>query len=242
MSKTKTQSLKKFLSETLSKLKEENLYRTTEDKIAKKGELVFSSNDYLGFNTGSTGSRLTNGTHEIHEELEKLVAKWKSTEAAVCFSSGYMANLGTISALLNPRDIAYTDALNHACIMDGIRLSKANKFLYHHNDMEHLENLLEKTRTRYSKALILSDSIFSMEGDKARLKKIVELAKKYNASVYLDEAHGTGVLGKTGAGLAEELGLTKDVDIQMGTFSKALSSDGAYVAGSQDLIDFIKNK
>lgn len=247
-------SVAEYIQETLGKIKEENLYRTTGDKIYKESDLIFSYNDYLGLATrkangnnqqviGSGGSRLTTGTHQIHKDVEDYIAKWKNAEAAIVFSSGYLANLGTLSALLSPRDVVYSDAYNHASLLDGIRLSKTNKYIYHHNDMEHLESLLKTTRNKREKALIVTDSVFGMDGDKAKLNKISDLAKEHNASVYVDEAHGTGVLGDTGAGLIEECGLNhQDIEIQMGTLSKAVGVEGAYVVGSHELIDFIKNK
>lgn len=253
--------LDKFLKETLAELKEQKLLRTTDDKVLEDNAISFSSNDYLGLArqtisevapsnglpAGSSGSRLTSGTHKIHQELEEFIADWKGTEAAVFFGSGYLANLGVIAALLDSRDVAYTDAFNHSCILDGIRLSRSRKYIYHHNDTDHLESLMKATRSKSQKAIIVTDTIFSMDGDRANLPGLVELAKKYKASVYVDEGHATGVVGPKGAGLLAELdaqGLIdkKDVAIQMGTFSKAIGREGAYIAGSKDLIDFIKNK
>lgn len=244
--------LDKFLAEELEKLKKQNLYRELKlsiEKSVSKEYISFGSNDYLGFaeTIGSSGSRLTSGTHAIHLDLEKYVAEWKKTESAIVFGSGYLANVGTLSALLGPKDVAYADSLNHACIFDGIRLSKAKKYIYQHNDTSHLENLLLKTRRKSEKSLIVTDSVFSMDGDKAKLAELVKLSKIYDCSIYLDEAHATGVLGCTGAGLLEECVEKhqfhhKDIDVQMGTFSKAIGAEGAYVAGSRDLIDYLRNK
>ncbi len=200
-----------------------------------------------GIQYGSSGSRLTTGTHAIHEKLENFIAEWKHSEAALLFSSGYLANLGTLAALLNPRDVVFSDEYNHACIFDGIRLSGAKKFIYKHSDIEHLTELLTKHRNEFAKAIIVTDSVFSMDGDKAKLEDIVKLSKQFSSSVYVDEAHATGILGTTGAGLVEELvdaGKIKyaDIAVQMGTFSKAVGLEGAYIAGSSDLINFLKNK
>jgi 8-amino-7-oxononanoate synthase len=196
---------------------------------------------------GSTASRLITGTHPIHERLEAKIASWKKTEAALCFGSGYLANIGAIPALVGPRDLVLSDELNHACILDGIKLSGAKKFFYRHNDIEHLEELLSKHTNHYEKILVITDSVFSMDGDRARLEEIIKLKKDFCFSVYLDEAHATGVLGNTGAGLVEELSeagkiSAEDIEIQMGTFSKAVAVEGAYIAGSEELITFLKNK
>ncbi len=196
---------------------------------------------------GSTGSRLTTGTHEIHEQIEKFLTLWKQTESSMVFGSGYLANVGTLSALLTPRDVVFTDEYNHSCIFDGIRLSGAKKFIYKHNDMQHLEELLTKHRDTFAKALIVTDTVFSMDGDRAKLTEICKLRNKFTCATYVDEAHATGVLGPSGAGLVEELVNQgeinySDIDIQMGTFSKAIGLEGAYVAGSGDLINFLKNK
>lgn len=215
-----------------------------------QGSLFQQESPVIKINTmqyGSTGSRLTTGTHEVHEKLESYIADWKQTEAAIIFSSGYLANLGALSCLLTPRDVVFSDECNHACIFDGIRLSGAKKFIYKHNDIEHLQELLNKHRNAHVKAIIVTDTVFSMDGDRARLKELTQLSKDFNCSIYVDDAHGTGVLGPSGAGLVEELidrGEIKhsDIDIQMGTFSKAVGLEGAYIAGSKDLIHFLKNK
>ncbi len=252
------QSLSEFLTKVNQELKNTNLFRNIEDKVISAKEISFSGNDYLGLARehysagitdywGSTGSRLTTGTHQIHLDLEKLLARWKKTEAAILFSSGYMANLGAISVLLDSRDVVFVDEVAHACIYEGIRLSKARKQIFRHNDVAHLEQLLAKSRNDGEKALIITDSVFSMDGDRAPLVEISKLAQRYNASLYVDEAHGAGVLGARGAGLVEELideGLLKagDVEIQMGTFSKAIGLEGGYIAGSEELITYLRNK
>ncbi len=249
--------LRDFLQEANQQLERNNLFRNIEDKVISSNELCFSGNDYLGLAkenysqrghySGSTGSRLTTGTHQIHLDLEALLARWKKSEAAILFSSGYMANFGTIAALLDSRDIVYVDELAHACIYDGIRLSKCRKNIFRHNDVQHLSELMSKSRSDFSKAFIITDSVFSMDGDRAPLSQISELASSYEASLYVDEAHGSGVLGKTGAGLVEEL-IDKsqlrigDVEIQMGTFSKAIGLEAAYIVGSTELIKYLRNK
>lgn len=196
---------------------------------------------------GSTASRLVTGTFPVHERLEKKISSWKKSEAALCFGSGYLANIGTIPALVGPRDLVFSDELNHACILDGIKLSGAKKFFYRHNDIAHLKELLIKHRDDYEQAIVITDSIFSMDGDRARLEEIIKLKQEFCFSIYVDEAHATGVLGSTGAGLVEELSeagkiSSSDVEIQMGTFSKAIAVEGAYITGSKELIEFLKNK
>lgn len=237
----KNSSLEKFLKDSLKKLKEKNLYRETH--VIDPSLINFSSNDYLGLATeneriqGSTGSRLISGTHKIHEELEKYLAEKKLKEAALVFGSGYLANLGALSALLGPRDIVFSDELNHSCILDGIRLSGAKKFIFKHNDLSHLEKLLKKHRKNYDLAFLISEAVFSMDGDKAPLIELDKLAKNFNCVLYIDEAHATGVID-----LKESyLKLSKE-SIVMGTFSKAVGLEGGYLCGSEDLINFLKNK
>lgn len=250
-------SLKEFLKDSLKKIEDAHLTRKT-ICYDKEKLISFTSNDYLGLGKkkikelpeamliGSTGSRITTGTNPIHEELEQFVADWKGVEAALSFNCGYMANLGTIGALLSPRDVIFSDELNHSCINEGIRLSGAKKFFYKHNDIKHLEELLEKHRDKAKKAIVITNTVFSMDGDRARIKEIVALKKKYEFSIYVDEAHSSGIFASNGAGLIKELvekgEITKDdVEIHMGTFSKAVAVEGGYVAGSRDLIEFLKN-
>lgn len=251
------QLLDLFLKEELESYDKNFLLRKL--KVHDFKLIDFSSNDYLGlaekkidpellnsYQSGSTGSRLTTGTHEIHLKLESTIAKWKKTEAALVFSSGYLANLGTIPALMGPRDVIFSDELNHSCINEGIRLSGAKKFFYKHNDIAHLTELLNKHRKEYQKAMLVTDSVFSMDGDQAKISEIVKLKKDFDFFIYVDEAHATGVFGKTGGGLIEELIdrnliTNSDIEIQMGTFSKAIGVEGAYIAGSKLLIDFLLN-
>jgi 8-amino-7-oxononanoate synthase len=226
-------------------------------QVAGRVLLNLSSNDYLGLSqdprliaaaqdasarwgVGAGASRLVVGHLALHEEVEARLAAFKGTEAAVVFSTGYMANLGVISALVGPGDTVFCDKLNHASIYDGIRLSGANLARFPHRDMNRLEALLPKAGS--GKRLIVTDSVFSVDGDLAPLKEIVELKDRYGAMLMVDEAHATGVLGPQGAGLAEAQGLTHRVEVHMGTFSKALGSLGGYVAGDRRLIDYLYNR
>ena len=228
-------------------------------KVRLGGQVLvnLSSNDYLGLSQdprlidaaqkaaarwggGAGASRLVAGHLALHREVEATLAAFKGTEAAVIFSTGYMANLGTISALTGPGDTVFCDKLNHASIYDGIKLSGANLARFPHRDMNRLESLLQKAGS--GRRLIVTDTVFSVDGDVAPLKDLVELKNRYDAVLMVDEAHATGVLGPRGAGLADELGLTPHVEVHMGTFSKALGSLGGYVAGDQRLIDYLHNR
>jgi 8-amino-7-oxononanoate synthase len=220
--------------------------------------LNLSANDYLGlaqdprlmaaaqeatlrWGAGAGASRLVVGHLALHEAVEARLAAFKGTEAAVIFATGYMANLGVISALLGAKDAVFSDRLNHASIYDGIKLSGAALHRFPHRDLDRLETLLQKSRG-VKRRLIVSDAVFSVDGDLAPLEDLVALKEKYGAWLMIDEAHATGVLGPGGAGLAEALGLTARVDIHMGTFSKALGSLGGYVAGDRQLIDYLHNR
>jgi 8-amino-7-oxononanoate synthase len=217
--------------------------------------LLLCSNNYLGLATdervkraagealdtygaGATGSRLISGNLDPYRQLEQELAAFKGTEAALVFTSGYQANVGTIPALVEAGDAIFSDALNHASLIDGARLSRADILVYRHRDAEDLESKL-RARAAARRKLILTETVFSMDGDLAPLEDIVFLGKKYGALVMVDEAHATGVFGDTGAGLVEALGLQQKVDIQMGTFSKALGSLGGYTAGNRELIAFL---
>lgn len=195
----------------------------------------------LGYGTGSGASRLISGNMEIHQTLEKELARFKGTERALLFNSGYQANIGVISALAGEGDLILSDELNHASIIDGCRLSRARVRVYKHVNMDSLEGILKRP-SKFKRRLIVTDSLFSMDGDIAPLPDIVDLAEKYSALVMIDDAHGTGVLGEKGKGVIEHFGLWGKVAIQMGTLSKALGSFGAYIAGSQDLTDYLVNK
>lgn len=256
-----------FLKEKLNKLQKEGLYRELRVidsfdgptiKIAQREYILLSSNDYLGltqhpkvkesakeaiekFGCGSGASRLISGTNQLHCELENKLADFKNTESALIFSSGYAANLGVISSLVGKGDVIIIDKINHASIIDGCRLSGANIRVYPHKNMNSLEKILKKSQT-YHLRLIITDGIFSMDGDIATLPEIVALAKKYQALVMVDDAHGTGVLGKEGRGTVEYFDLEGHIDIQMGTLSKALGSFGGFITGSNVLIEYLKNK
>ncbi len=220
--------------------------------------LNLSSNDYLGlaqdsrliaaaqaaaerWGVGAGASRLVSGHLALHEEVEAKLARFKGTEAAVIFSTGYMTNLGVISALVGPGDAVFCDRLNHASIYDGIKLSGAELKRFPHRDLSRLEALLQET-PEGGRRLIVTDSVFSVDGDLAPLREMADLKERYGALLMIDEAHATGVLGQKGSGLAEAMGLTSRVDVHMGTFSKALGSLGGYAAGDRRLIDYLHNK
>ena len=220
--------------------------------------ILLGSNNYLGlsvhptvieaaatalriYGTGASASRLMSGNSHLYTELETKIARAKGTEAALVFSSGYLANIGTIPVLAGDKDLILSDALNHASIIDGCRLSPATKQIYRHCDVEHLESLLSQS-TKFRRRLIVTDGVFSMDGDIAPLPEICELAERYDAMVMVDDAHGFGVLGETGGGTIEHFGLEDRGVIQMGTLSKAIGGLGGYVAGSANLIDFLINR
>lgn len=219
----------------------------------------FASNDYLGlagdprlqeaaiaalrqYGTGSTGSRLLSGHRPIHRQLESALADLKGTEDALVFSSGYLANIGTIPALVGQRDLILSDQYNHASLINGAQLSGATVLTYHHGDTDHLQQQLAEHRKCHRRCLILTDSVFSMDGDLCPLPEILAIAAQFDTMVLVDEAHGTGVLGATGCGGVEHLGCRNRPLIHMGTLSKALGSLGGYVAGSAPLIDFLRNR
>jgi 8-amino-7-oxononanoate synthase len=191
------------------------------------------------YGCGCAGSRFLNGTLDIHEELEIKLARFFRKEAALVFATGYQTNLGAISALLGRNDVAIIDKYDHASIIDGCRLSFGKVKKYRHNDMKDLERVLEQTKGKGK--LIIVDGIFSMEGDIALLPSIVELAKAYGARIMVDDAHGIGVLGRGGRGTAEHFDLEDQVDLIMGTYSKSLAAIGGFVAGSNEVINFIKH-
>jgi 8-amino-7-oxononanoate synthase len=192
---------------------------------------------------GATASRLIIGHSGETERLEAEIARFKGTEAALVFPSGYMANVGLLSALLTPRDAVFSDQWNHASIVDGIRLSGARSFRYRHNDLDHLEKLMKRADEKgFRRKLIVTDTVFSMDGDVAPLPGLVELKKRYGAALVVDEAHGGGVFGPHGEGMAHHLGVAAEVDLHMGTFSKAFGVYGAYVAGRKDWISYLVNR
>ncbi len=228
-------------------------------EVEGKQYINFSSNDYLGLandyrlknaaiaaiqrhGTGTTGSRLVTGHRALHDQLEQSIAALKGTEAALVFSSGYSANIGTIAALVGKRDLILNDQYNHASLRNGSALSGATCLDYQHCNMPNLRQQLENHRSHFAKCLILTDSVFSMDGDLAPLSEILDLAVEFDSMVLVDEAHATGVLGRSGAGGIEACDCTNRPVIQMGTLSKAIGSLGGYVAGSAILIDFLKNR
>ena len=229
----------------------------TEVLIDGKKVLMFGSNAYLGltnhpevkaaaiaavekYGTGCAGSRFLNGTLDSHLELEKRLAAFAGKEDAIIFSTGFQVNLGVISCLLGREDYIIWDALDHASIIEGIRLSPAKSLRYKHNDMEALERRLKQCEDGKIK-LIVVDGVFSMEGDLCKLPEIIKLTEKYNASVMVDEAHGFGVLGDHGRGVCNHFGLTDKVDLIMGTFSKSFASIGGFIAGSKTTINYIRH-
>lgn len=255
-----------WLSEELDGLRRQNLYRTmtvlegpqtTVVKAEGQVQCLFSSNNYLDlandpevkaaargaleqYGVGAGGSRLTTGTGPLHVRLEEELARFKGREAALVFNTGYMANVGILSALVGRGDVIFSDQLNHASIIDGCRLSGAEVVIYRHNDMDDLEDKLKLHSGR--RGLIVSDGVFSMDGDLAPLPKLVELAKRYGVRTMIDEAHATGVVGDTGRGTEEHYHMEGSVDVLMGTLSKAVGSEGGFVCGSKELIQYLTNK
>ena len=192
------------------------------------------------YGAGCAGSRFLNGTLDLHVELEKELAEFVGKDEALCFSTGFTVNSGVIPALLGPHDYVICDDRDHASIVDGRRLSMAKQLRYKHNDMEDLERKLQKCEENAVK-LIVVDGVFSMEGDLCDLPKIIELKKKYGATVMVDEAHGVGVFGRQGRGVCDHFGLTDDVDLIMGTFSKSLASIGGFIAADSAIIDYLRH-
>ena len=192
------------------------------------------------YGAGCAGSRFLNGTLDLHVELEKELAEFVGNDEALCFSTGFTVNSGVIPALLGPHDYVICDDRDHASIVDGRRLSMAKQLRYKHNDMEDLERKLQKCEENAVK-LIVVDGVFSMEGDLCDLPKIIELKKKYGATVMVDEAHGVGVFGRQGRGVCDHFGLTDDVDLIMGTFSKSLASIGGFIAADSAIIDYLRH-
>lgn len=228
--------------------------------VSENGQtyLMLASNNYLGlthdvtvqeaaaqavwrYGTGSGGSRLTTGNHSLYNQLEKELASFKGAEAALVFNTGYMANIGIISALTSPDDVIFSDALNHASIIDGCRLSQAQTVVYRHADSCHLAELLATIPCR-GQRIIVTDGVFSMDGDIAPLPDLVRLAEQYGALVMVDDAHATGVIGPGGKGTAAHFGLVGKVHLSMGTLSKAFAAEGGFVAGKQVFIDYLINK
>jgi len=258
------------LTTSLSELEESGSKRVLRPLSSRQGPEVsvgevrlqnFSSNDYLGlatepflaeaaitaiaqYGTGAGASRLISGTLAPHAELECELAKWKRSEAALAFSSGYATALGVLGAIAGAGDVVILDKLCHACIIDGARLSGATLRIFPHNNLDRLESHLRWARTKHPRGriIIATESVFSMDGDCAPLKEVVALKERYGAWLLLDEAHAVGVHGERGAGLAEAEGLCERIEIHMGTLSKALGCAGGYVCGSQRLVEWLTNK
>src|SRR6059058_3722344 len=243
------------------KLREISSAQGPEVQIAGRRLINFSSNDYLGlagdsrlreaaigtikeFGVGAGASRLVSGTQSPHLRLETALAKWKETEAALSFSSGYAAALGTVPALVSKDDVILLDKLCHASLIDGAKLSGAILRVFPHNHLGKLENHLKWARREHAskRTLILTESVFSMDGDRAPLHELIELKKRFGALLMLDEAHAVGVIGRNGRGRAAEENLNHDVDVQMGTLSKALGASGGYICGSRILIEWLVNR
>lgn len=260
-----------FYSDEIAKLKEKDNFRqihNIEEKFGKylsingKTLLNFSSNDYLNLSTdriliedfvsknslsnefifSSASSRLLTGTSSVYKKLEENVAKLFNKEACLIFNTGYQCNLGVVSSLVNRDDIIFSDKLNHASIIDGMRLSGTQFYRYRHFDYENLEELLKKHRDNYKKAIIISESVFSMDGDIANLKKLVELKKKYDYLLMIDEAHAFGIFGENLAGVAQQEDLLDDIDIITATFGKSFASMGAFCVSNKTIIDYLINK
>lgn len=246
-----------WLEEELEKLKGQNLYR---QRLLREGLIDFCSNDYLAlkdhpqvveeairalreYGLGSGASQLVSGYTKEHKKLEEKLAQFKGTPCCVLFGSGYLANLGTIPALVGEEDLLLSDQLNHASIIDACKLSKANLLIFKHRDYEDLEELLKENRKKYRRCLIVSDTVFSMDGDIADIKVLKRFSKEYDCMLYLDEAHATGVLGDRGKGGLEAFNESwEEFMVIMGTLSKALGSYGAFVCGSERLCEYLVNR
>jgi glycine C-acetyltransferase len=259
-----TEKKTQFLADELDQLRRQGLFRplrvlesAQDTEVVVDGKLVLnlSSNNYLGLTThprlktamieatekwgaGSGAVRTIAGTMTVHEDLERRLAEFKHTEASLVLQSGFAANLGVLQSLVKEGDVIISDELNHASIIDGIRLSKAERSIFKHRDMDDLERHLEMHRTKRVK-LVVTDGVFSMDGDIAPLPAIVERAERFGALVMVDDAHASGVLGKNGRGSVNHFGLDGRVDLQMGTLSKAIGVLGGYVAGAQTIRDFL---
>ncbi len=259
-----------FFEEQLEALRVRSLDRHLREICSAQGAEIetggrrlvnFSSNNYLGlandprlreaaiaaiseFGVGGGASRLISGTQSPHLRLEGALAKWKGTEAALCFSSGYAAALGTIPALVSKGDVILLDKLCHASLIDGAKLSGAILRVFPHNHLGKLESHLQWSQREHAgkRILIVTESVFSMDGDRAPLRELIELKKRFGALLLLDEAHAVGVIGPNGRGLAAAENVSEDVDVQMGTLSKALGASGGYIGSSRNLIDWLINR
>ena len=257
-----------YLKEQVQELKDQGVYRilpvlegANEAEVILNGKKVInlSSNNYLGFanhpklkaaaieavekyGVGSGAVRTIVGNMDIHEELEVKLAAFKREEAVMVFQSGFNCNAGAIQAITNKGDLIISDELNHASIIDGVRLSRADKAVFKHSDMADLENVLKEKSLLYKNCLIITDGVFSMDGDIAKLPEIVELAEKYNCMTYVDDAHGSGVLGESGRGTVDHFHLHGRVDFSIGTLSKAIGVIGGYVAGNKVMKEWLLHR
>lgn len=259
-----------FYNQELEKLKADECFRSIAN-IRRDGKYVYlkdgevekkllnmSSNDYLGINAdveisrqfvstykgalGSGSARLLTGNTTCYDELEDLLANLFNKDKALLFNSGYHTNVGVFQALLTKKSVVFSDKLNHASIIDGLRLSGGEFFRYKHLDYEHLETLIQKHSTDYENIIIASESVFSMDGDIADIKKLVEIKKKYNAILIIDEAHAFGVFGRNGLGVCEQVNCIEDVDLIVATFGKSIGSYGGFAVGNRTLIEYLVNK
>ena len=261
-------SLDADLAERLAELERAGLRRVLRGVERREAAVVvvdgrhaidFSSNDYLGLagdpriaraaaraleraGTGAGAARLISGSHPLHERLEREIAAFEGAPAALLFSSGYAANTGAIPALVGRGDAIYSDALNHASLIDGCRLSRAELRVFPHADVDALARMLREDTGRFARRMIVVDGVFSMDGDLFPLDRLVELARAHGAWTYVDDAHGTGILGPNGRGAAEHFGVEDVIDVRMGTLGKALGTAGAFVAGSERLRDWLLNR
>lgn len=262
-----SKELTMYLEKELDQLKEKGLYNTIDILESENGACIIvdgkkminlASNNYLGFanreelkkacieatetyGVGAGAVRTINGSLKIHQQLEEKIAEFKGTEAAIAFQSGFNCNMGAISAVMTKEDAILSDELNHASIIDGCRLSGAKIIRIKHQDMKDLEKKAKEAieSKKYKKIMYITDGVFSMDGDIARLPEIIPIVEKYGLITYVDDAHGSGVTGK-GAGTVKHFGLSDKIDMQMGTLSKAIGAVGGYVAGSKTLIDWLK--
>ncbi len=258
----------KFLKDNIQELKDDGVYRkipvlegANQSEVVLNGKKVInlSSNNYLGFanhprlkkaaieavekyGAGSGAVRTIIGNMDIHEDLEELLAKFKKDERAFLYQSAFNCNIGTIAAITDGEDIILSDELNHASIIDGSRLSRAKKGIYKHSDMDSLEQILKESRDKYKNILIITDGVFSMDGDIAKLPEIVELAEKYEAMTYVDDSHGSGVLGESGRGTVDHFGLHGRIDFSMGCLSKAIGVIGGYVSGTDAMYEWLSHR
>lgn len=260
-------TLTKYLEENINQLRNEGLYNEIEVVTGGNGPIIqingkqlvnLSSNNYLGlvtdeeikqaaieaikkYGVGAGAVRTINGTLDLHVKLEEKLAQFKGTESAICYQSGFNCNMAAIQAVMDGQDAILSDQLNHASIIDGCRLSKAKIIPYNHSDMDDLNRKAKEAVEcgKYKKIMVITDGVFSMDGDVAKLPDIVEIAKRYDLITYVDDAHGSGVMGK-GKGTVKHFGLEKEIDFQIGTLSKAIGVVGGYVAGKKQLIDWLK--